>query len=181
MDHTPRYCTACGGPLVLEPLGEPPIPRLLCRTCGRVTYRNPAVGVAVVVTDGELVLLGRHEVPTPAAGVFLAATSNGTKTFELPPAARCARRRASTSRSAKSAPFIRTFTTALGRRLAYGFGGLCVTVRLVPGTIRMNSAITPAQIRLCSRFPPMPKCWRPSVIGFADEIGSTGRGEASSR
>jgi hypothetical protein len=27
----------------------------------------------------------------------------------------------------------------------------------------------------------MPKCWRPSVIGFADEIGSTGRGEASSR
>jgi 8-oxo-dGTP diphosphatase len=60
MDHTPRYCTACGGPLVLEPLGEPPIPRLLCRTCGRVTYRNPAVGVAVVVTDGELVLLGRR-------------------------------------------------------------------------------------------------------------------------
>jgi 8-oxo-dGTP diphosphatase len=31
-----------------------------CIACGRVTYRNPVVGVAVVVLDGDMILLGRR-------------------------------------------------------------------------------------------------------------------------
>jgi ADP-ribose pyrophosphatase YjhB (NUDIX family) len=33
---------------------------LVCGSCGQITYRNPAVGVAVVITERDRVLLGRR-------------------------------------------------------------------------------------------------------------------------
>lgn len=56
MSQPPRFCTACGQPLVLRPPG----PHLRCTGCGADTYRNPAVGVAVIVLDRGRILLGRR-------------------------------------------------------------------------------------------------------------------------
>ena len=59
-DDAPRFCSACGGGLRAQPCGMPAVPRLVCQSCQRVTYRNPAVGVAVVLMEGDRVLLGRR-------------------------------------------------------------------------------------------------------------------------
>lgn len=55
IDH-PAYCLRCGGRL--EPKSDGPHHR--CLACGEVFYRNPAVGVAVIVLDGDSILLGRR-------------------------------------------------------------------------------------------------------------------------
>jgi 8-oxo-dGTP diphosphatase len=55
-DPTEAFCPRCGAPWRLPPSGS----RLHCRRCGGVTYRNPAVGVAVVVLQEGRVLLGRR-------------------------------------------------------------------------------------------------------------------------
>ncbi|MBI4299635.1 MAG: NUDIX hydrolase [Chloroflexi bacterium] len=52
------FCPKCGGPLVeRERDGRL---RLICDRCGFVFYRNPIVGVAVVVLEGGRILLGRR-------------------------------------------------------------------------------------------------------------------------
>ena len=51
-------CDRCGSRLLLEVVGEGV--RRRCPGCGRAVYRNPAVGVAVVLRDGDRVLLGRR-------------------------------------------------------------------------------------------------------------------------
>jgi 8-oxo-dGTP diphosphatase len=56
MFDEPRFCSACGA--ALSRLGDGP--HLACRACERVTYRNPAVGVAVVVMRDSRLLLGRR-------------------------------------------------------------------------------------------------------------------------
>jgi ADP-ribose pyrophosphatase YjhB (NUDIX family) len=56
MDETRRFCTHCGGSLEAHTAPA----RFVCALCQRVSYRNPAVGVAVVITAGERVLLGRR-------------------------------------------------------------------------------------------------------------------------
>ena len=53
-----RFCPGCGGALDVREIRDHP--RLVCRACGRVLYRNPAVGVAVVVRRGEELLFGRR-------------------------------------------------------------------------------------------------------------------------
>src|SRR5215470_1156979 len=56
----PRFCAACGGALLrAQPDGDGAM-RWRCAACGRPTYRNPAVGVAVVLLDGATILLGRR-------------------------------------------------------------------------------------------------------------------------
>jgi 8-oxo-dGTP diphosphatase len=60
MDEAPRFCAACGGPLRYESRGSPAVLRLVCASCDRITYRNPAVGVAVVLAEEDRVLLGRR-------------------------------------------------------------------------------------------------------------------------
>jgi ADP-ribose pyrophosphatase YjhB (NUDIX family) len=60
METEPRYCARCGGSLAAAPHGSPPTPRLTCGRCGGITYRNPAVGVAVVLVEGDRILLGRR-------------------------------------------------------------------------------------------------------------------------
>jgi 8-oxo-dGTP diphosphatase len=57
LDDGPRFCCACGAAL----RERTPLPHPQCTTCGRITYRNPAVGVAVVILDGgNSILLGRR-------------------------------------------------------------------------------------------------------------------------
>ena len=53
-----RFCPGCGGALEVREIRDHP--RLVCRACGRVLYRNPAVGVAVVVRRGATLLFGRR-------------------------------------------------------------------------------------------------------------------------
>jgi 8-oxo-dGTP diphosphatase len=54
----PRFCQQCAGPL--RPVERVGRRRLLCQQCGRIAYRNPAVGVAVVVVQEGCLLLGRR-------------------------------------------------------------------------------------------------------------------------
>ena len=54
-----RYCPRCAAPLAPVPRGGQPRPG--CAACGFVHFRNPAVGVAVVVRDAAgRILLGRR-------------------------------------------------------------------------------------------------------------------------
>ena len=54
-----RYCPRCAGPLA--PIQRGGQPRPACAACGFVHFRNPAVGVAVVVRDDAgRILLGRR-------------------------------------------------------------------------------------------------------------------------
>ena len=55
---TYRFCPKCGGHFQLMPRGDQQ--RLVCQGCEFVFYRNPAVGVAVVLLDGQHILLGRR-------------------------------------------------------------------------------------------------------------------------
>lgn len=60
MESVPRYCGYCGGRLSLSEPQPAMIPRLICGSCRQITYRNPAVGVAVIITRQDRVLLGRR-------------------------------------------------------------------------------------------------------------------------
>lgn len=51
-----RFCPCCGGLLQRRPSGD----RLVCQDCHRTLYVNPAVGVAVVIRQGESILWGRR-------------------------------------------------------------------------------------------------------------------------
>lgn len=53
-----RYCPYCGGSLNRS--SHNATVRLRCESCGRVHYRNPAVGVAVILVEGQQVLLVRR-------------------------------------------------------------------------------------------------------------------------
>ena len=54
-----RFCPKCGDHLQMRPRGGKPRP--ICEGCGFIFYRNPAVGVAVVVLDGCRILMGRRK------------------------------------------------------------------------------------------------------------------------
>lgn len=57
--NVPRFCAWCGSPLTSAERGG--APRLVCTGCGRIAYRNPAVGVAVIIRDAAGgVLLGKR-------------------------------------------------------------------------------------------------------------------------
>ena len=58
-----NYCLACGSPLEDVLLGDS-VRRVCSAKCGFVRYRNPAPAVAILVVDGERVLLCRR---APAA------------------------------------------------------------------------------------------------------------------
>lgn len=54
------FCSRCGGSLSLDLPEGSAVPRFRCESCHQITYRNPAVGVAVVIADADRVLLGRR-------------------------------------------------------------------------------------------------------------------------
>ena len=62
----PAYCPMC-----TEPLGRLPgeFGHLFCSTCGYVHYRNPLPAVALMVHDGEKILLVKRAVP-PKKGML---------------------------------------------------------------------------------------------------------------
>ena len=53
-----RFCPLCAGQLEMRDRGG--LPRPTCPGCGFIHYRNPAVGVAVVLLDGGTILMGRR-------------------------------------------------------------------------------------------------------------------------
>ncbi len=53
-----RFCPHCATALQRRTVGD--VERAVCPACGFVQYRNPVVGVAVIVLDGTTVLLGRR-------------------------------------------------------------------------------------------------------------------------
>lgn len=57
-DHLYRFCPRCGDRLLLRKSGGRERPS--CPDCGFVFYRNPVVGVAVILREGERVLLVRR-------------------------------------------------------------------------------------------------------------------------
>src|SRR4030095_3982364 len=54
----PLHCARCG--LTCRPCSDGGRTRQSCPGCGWVAHRNPAPGVAVLVTNGDQVLLGRR-------------------------------------------------------------------------------------------------------------------------
>ncbi|HEX3822858.1 MAG TPA: NUDIX domain-containing protein [Mycobacteriales bacterium] len=64
-DRAPQFCAACGGRL--DAAASPGEPRP-CSSCGRVQFRDPKVGVGVVVHDEEGRLLLVRRGVEPAAG-----------------------------------------------------------------------------------------------------------------
>jgi ADP-ribose pyrophosphatase YjhB (NUDIX family) len=57
-EDEPLFCDRCAARVLVE--GPTDGARWRCSGCGRIVYRNPAVGVAVVLRDGGRVLLGRR-------------------------------------------------------------------------------------------------------------------------
>ena len=53
-----RFCPLCAGQLEMRDRGG--LPRPTCPACGFVHYRNPAVGVAVVLVEDGNILMGRR-------------------------------------------------------------------------------------------------------------------------
>ncbi len=53
-----KFCPRCGGSLQLQQRGDGPRP--VCPGCGFILYRNPAVGVAVILIQDAQILLGRR-------------------------------------------------------------------------------------------------------------------------
>ncbi len=60
-----RFCPKCGGRLQTLLRGDRP--RLVCQECGFIFYRNPVVGVAVVLLEGQRILLGRRALSPQGA------------------------------------------------------------------------------------------------------------------
>ena len=61
------YCARCGTPLVLRRQEDRDRPT--CPQCGFIVYLDPKVAVAVLVGDGERVLLGRRAID-PGSGLW---------------------------------------------------------------------------------------------------------------
>jgi ADP-ribose pyrophosphatase YjhB (NUDIX family) len=53
-----QFCPHCGLPLKRTSIGEKT--RLLCEHCQRISYRNPTVGVAVILVEKKELLLVRR-------------------------------------------------------------------------------------------------------------------------
>ncbi len=73
-----QFCPKCGGGLQVRN------GRLVCEKCGFILYRNPTVGVAVILLHGDRVSSSAADpvVGTREPGAFPAATSNGVRTCE---------------------------------------------------------------------------------------------------
>ncbi len=63
-----RFCPYCATPLI--PLEKGGRMRMACPRCGFVHYRNPTVGVATVILDGDAILLGRRAATTSYPGTW---------------------------------------------------------------------------------------------------------------
>jgi ADP-ribose pyrophosphatase YjhB (NUDIX family) len=84
--RTPSYCPDCGSALTTaEHEGRE---RRRCPSCDRFVFRNPVPGAAVVVVDGDRVLLVRRRID-PGAGAW--CDPGGHLEVDEPPAVAAAR------------------------------------------------------------------------------------------
>jgi ADP-ribose pyrophosphatase YjhB (NUDIX family) len=84
--YVPSYCPTCGdGLTTVEDEGRA---RQYCPTCDHVVYRNPVPGAAVVVVDGDSLLLVRRRID-PGAGRW--CEPGGHLEVDEPPAVGAAR------------------------------------------------------------------------------------------
>jgi len=63
-----RFCPYCATPL--RPVTKGGRDRMACPQCGFIHYRNPTVGVAVVLLDGGRILLGRRSPDSSYPGAW---------------------------------------------------------------------------------------------------------------
>ena len=105
-----RFCPACGGAV---PGGDGPQP--VCPACGRVHYRDPKVGVGVVVHDADgRLLLVRRAVP-PAKGLW-ALPAGFVDAGEDPRVAAAREAREETGLEVEVGSVVDVYPTGLGRR-----------------------------------------------------------------
>jgi ADP-ribose pyrophosphatase YjhB (NUDIX family) len=84
--HVPSYCPSCGSGLTtVDHEGRT---RHHCPACDRIVFRNPVPGAAVVVVDGDRVLLVRRRID-PGAGRW--CDPGGHLEVDEPPAGAAAR------------------------------------------------------------------------------------------
>ena len=57
-----RFCSTCGGPVLLQQPAGDDRQRAVCRSCGSVHYENPKVVVGAVCTFGDRILLCRRAI-----------------------------------------------------------------------------------------------------------------------
>lgn len=57
-----RYCTACGGELLLQVPAGDNLPRHVCGRCGEIHYQNPKMVVGCVAVHGKQILLCRRAI-----------------------------------------------------------------------------------------------------------------------
>ncbi len=62
------YCQRCGAP-TSEQMRDGRM-RPVCTACGMTTYLDPKLAVAVLVTDGERILLGKRGAHTRQPGMW---------------------------------------------------------------------------------------------------------------
>lgn len=63
-----RFCPRCAAQL--RQITEDGQLRSICDVCGYIQYRNPTVGVAVVLLKDDLILLGRRSPTSSYAGLW---------------------------------------------------------------------------------------------------------------
>ncbi len=63
-----RFCPLCATALI--PIEKGGRVRMACPECGFIHYRNPTVGVAAVILDGNNVLLGRRSPTSSYPGAW---------------------------------------------------------------------------------------------------------------
>jgi ADP-ribose pyrophosphatase YjhB (NUDIX family) len=68
LGEEPRFCPACGLPVVARPLEQDHRPRLVCPN-GHVTWRNPRMVVGTLPVAGGKIYLARRAIE-PAAGLW---------------------------------------------------------------------------------------------------------------
>jgi ADP-ribose pyrophosphatase YjhB (NUDIX family) len=64
-----RYCSACGGSLLLRVPAGDHLQRHVCERCGEIHYQNPKMVVGCVATHGEQILLCRRAIE-PRRGLW---------------------------------------------------------------------------------------------------------------
>lgn len=66
-----NYCTACGGRLAQQFVAREGRERLVCQSCGQITYPDPKVSACTIpVIDGRVVLARRAIDPGKGLWVF---------------------------------------------------------------------------------------------------------------
>ena len=116
-----KYCPYCGASLQGRPAKGGL--RSFCPDCGKVFYRNPTVGVAVVLVEDEKILLVRRKGSYGGQWCIPCGHVEWDEEVErTPPGASSSRKPALESILGGFLPFTQTFTTLNSKQWVYGIG-----------------------------------------------------------